>query len=73
MIASESLNRFWQSYLQSLPAEHPHRSLPLPEAWGFGSGGDLANLPFSQNRTNQRIIDEVFAHLADPNRLTYFD
>lgn len=42
MIAPESLNRFWHAYQQSLPAEHPHRFLPLPEAWGFGSGGDLA-------------------------------
>jgi uncharacterized protein YhfF len=43
MIASESLNQFWQSYLQSLPTKHPHRSLPLPEAWGFADGGALAD------------------------------
>ena len=29
--------------------------------------------PLSKNRTTQPIITEIFAHLADPNRLTYFD
>jgi ADP-ribose pyrophosphatase YjhB (NUDIX family) len=29
--------------------------------------------PLSENRTNQRMLDEVFAHVADPLRLTHFE
>jgi len=32
------------------------------------------NLPaFSQNRTNQKHIDEILKHISDPNRMTFFD
>ena len=35
---------------------------------------DPANIPpLSQSRTNQRILDEVFKHAADPNRPAAFD
>lgn len=29
--------------------------------------------PFSQNRTNQKHIDEILKHLSNPNRMTFFD
>ncbi len=29
--------------------------------------------PLSETRTNNRILDEVFAHFADPDRPTFFD
>jgi ADP-ribose pyrophosphatase YjhB (NUDIX family) len=35
---------------------------------------ELDNLPpLSENRTNKRILDEVFAHAAQPGRPTYFE
>jgi uncharacterized protein YhfF len=36
------LDRFWQSYLASLPADDPARDRPMPAAWGFGDGPELA-------------------------------
>lgn len=37
----------------------------------FFSFDDLP--PFSQNRTNQKHIDEILKHLSEADRLTYFD
>jgi ADP-ribose pyrophosphatase YjhB (NUDIX family) len=65
---------FWHAYkvifLCEILGGEPTPSHETPDVRFF----DPANLPpFSQNRTNQRIIDEIFAHLADPNRPTSFD
>jgi hypothetical protein len=38
---------------------------------GFFSFQDLP--PLSQNRTNDRFLNEVKLHLEDPLRATYFD
>jgi uncharacterized protein YhfF len=32
---------FWQSYLASLPEEHPARQCGLPPAWGFGDSPEM--------------------------------
>lgn len=36
-------DQFWHDYLATLPADHPARQLPLPEAWGFGDSPALAD------------------------------
>lgn len=48
----------------------PRPSYETPDA-GFFSPDALP--PLSTNRTSQRIIDEVLAHAADPNRPTTFE
>jgi ADP-ribose pyrophosphatase YjhB (NUDIX family) len=65
---------FWHAYkvvfLCEIISGEPTPSHETPDVHFFYP----ANLPpFSQNRTNQRIIDEIFAHLADPARPTDFD
>jgi uncharacterized protein YhfF len=39
----KSPEQFWQSYLDSLPEEHPTRGRPMPPAWGFGDSPELAD------------------------------
>jgi uncharacterized protein YhfF len=34
---------FWKAYQASLPVGHPHWSAPIPPAWGFGSGAEMAD------------------------------
>jgi ADP-ribose pyrophosphatase YjhB (NUDIX family) len=65
---------FWHAYkivfLCKIISGEPTPSMETPAVDFF----TLANLPpFSPNRTNQRIINEIFAHLADPARPTAFD
>ena len=40
---SSKIEAYWQSYLQSLPAEKAAAYPEIPEAWGFGDGGELAD------------------------------
>jgi ADP-ribose pyrophosphatase YjhB (NUDIX family) len=65
---------FWHAYkvvfLCDILGGEPTPSMETP-AVDFFSPDSLP--PLSKNRTNQRILDEIFAHLADPNRSTYFD
>jgi uncharacterized protein YhfF len=37
------LDEFWQSYLASLPEDDPARRRPMPPAWGFGDGPEMAD------------------------------
>jgi uncharacterized protein YhfF len=39
----KSPEQFWRSYLDSLPEEHPARSRPMPPAWSFGDGPEMAD------------------------------
>ena len=34
---------FWQSYLRSLPEDQRRNIHPIPEAWGFGDGREMAD------------------------------
>ena len=43
MTDSSSLQRFWDSYLATLPERHLHRFLPLPLAWSFGDSPEMAD------------------------------
>lgn len=65
---------FWHAYkvifLCEIISGEPTPSLETP-AVDFFIPDSLP--PLSKNRTNQRIIDEIFAHLADPARPTSFD
>lgn len=65
---------FWHTYkvvfLCEILGGEPTPSMETP-AVDFFTPDSLP--PLSKNRTNQRIIDEIFAHLADPNRPTSFD
>jgi len=37
------LQNYWQTYLNSLPAENSSQYAALPEAWGFGDGPAMAD------------------------------
>ena len=43
MTTTSSVQTFWESYLATLPEKHLHRFVPLPEAWSFGDGPEMAN------------------------------
>ena len=43
MKAPSSVEEFWQSYLESLPEDHSTRGQPMPSAWGFGDGPEMAD------------------------------
>jgi uncharacterized protein YhfF len=40
---TSKIEAYWQAYLQSLPAEKAAAYPEMPEAWGFGDGGKLAD------------------------------
>jgi ADP-ribose pyrophosphatase YjhB (NUDIX family) len=65
---------FWHAYkvifLCEILGGEPTPSMETPDV-GFFAPEKLP--PLSKNRTNQRIIEEIFVHLADPNRPTSFD
>jgi ADP-ribose pyrophosphatase YjhB (NUDIX family) len=65
---------FWHAYkvifLCEILGGEPTASMETPAVDFFTPDGLP---PLSKNRTNQRIIDEIFAHLADPSRPTSFD
>jgi ADP-ribose pyrophosphatase YjhB (NUDIX family) len=65
---------FWHAYkivfLCDILGGEPTPSMETP-AVDFFSPDSLP--PLSKNLTNQRILDEIFAHLADPARPTSFD
>lgn len=65
---------FWHAYkvvfLCEIISGEPTPSMETP-AVGFFTPDSLP--PLSKNRTTQRIIDEIFVHLADPARPTAFD
>ena len=42
-MSTSSVEQFWNSYLATLPEQHSHRLLPLPEAWGFGDSPEMAD------------------------------
>jgi len=64
---------FWQAYLDTLPEQHPHRFLPLPEAWGFGDSPDMADrlgalvLQGKKTATSGRYLGENLLSLAGPS------
>jgi uncharacterized protein YhfF len=43
MTSTSSVQTFWESYLATLPEKHLHRFVPLPEAWSFGDGPEMAD------------------------------
>ena len=43
MTTTSSVQQFWERYLVTLPEKHLHRFVPLPEAWSFGDGPEMAN------------------------------
>jgi ADP-ribose pyrophosphatase YjhB (NUDIX family) len=57
-------------FLCEIISGEPTSSMETP-AVGFFNPQD--HPPLSSFRTNQRILDEIFAHVADPNRPTAFD
>ena len=38
-----AVEAFWQSYLETLPKNHPHYFHSLPEAGGFGDSSEMAD------------------------------
>lgn len=38
-----SVSQFWLSYIDSLPENEPARARPVPPAWGFGDGPEMAD------------------------------
>jgi len=38
-----TIRTFWQTYLDTLPDDHPHRFQAIPEAWGFGDSPEMAD------------------------------
>ena len=40
---ADQISEFWQSYLNSLPEDDPARGRPMPPAWGFGDGPEMAD------------------------------
>ena len=40
---STPIESFWQAYQGSLPPGHPHAGKPVPLAWGFADGAELAD------------------------------
>jgi uncharacterized protein YhfF len=43
MSTTSSVEHFWERYLATLPEKHLHRFLPLPQAWSFGDGPEMAD------------------------------
>ncbi|MEM6429831.1 MAG: ASCH domain-containing protein [Deinococcota bacterium] len=42
-MTQEVVRTFWKRYLDTLPDVHPHRLIPLPEAWAFGDSPAMAD------------------------------
>jgi uncharacterized protein YhfF len=42
-VLNPTVSAFWQSYLDSLPEDDPARARPMPPAWGFGDGPEMAD------------------------------
>jgi len=42
-MSNETVAEFWGAYLTTLPEHHPHRFHPLPAAWSFGEGEEMAD------------------------------
>ena len=40
---STPIESFWQEYQSSLTQDHPHFGKPVPLAWGFADGAELAD------------------------------
>jgi uncharacterized protein YhfF len=40
---ADQISEFWKSYLNSLPEDDPARGRPMPPAWGFGDGPEMAD------------------------------
>lgn len=40
---ANTAENFWQAYLETLPAKHPHRFQATPSAWAFGYGEAMAD------------------------------
>jgi|AntAceMinimDraft_8_1070364.scaffolds.fasta_scaffold00491_20 uncharacterized protein YhfF len=38
-----TIRMFWQTYLDTLPDDHPHRFQAIPEAWSFGDSPEMAD------------------------------
>jgi uncharacterized protein YhfF len=43
MEALSTVEHFWNTYLSTLPEDHAHRYLTLPEAWSFGNDPEMAD------------------------------
>lgn len=42
MSNQQNVEPFWQSYLATLPENHLHTYMDVPEAWSFGYGEEMA-------------------------------
>ena len=75
MVQDAAIRKFWQSYLNTLAADHPHRHLPMPEAWQFGDSpamaDELAQLVLSgvKTATCSRYLGENLAGAGGPSIL----
>jgi uncharacterized protein YhfF len=43
MLNNETASEFWQTYLETLPNNHPYQFLETPDAWSFGDSPELAD------------------------------
>jgi uncharacterized protein YhfF len=43
MTSTSSVQNLWESYLATLPEQHVHRLIPMPDAWSFGDGPAMAD------------------------------
>jgi uncharacterized protein YhfF len=43
MTTTSSVENLWERYLATLPEKHVYRLMPLPEAWSFGDGPEMAD------------------------------
>lgn len=70
-----AIPQFWQRYLHSLDADHPHRYLPQPAAWRFGDSADMADrlarlvLEGTKTATCCRYLGENLVDEAGPSIL----
>jgi uncharacterized protein YhfF len=70
MTTASSVENLWESYLATLPEKHAHRLIPVPEAWSFGDGpemaDDLGNLAIQGKKTAScsRYIGENILEFA---------
>lgn len=75
MVTDTTIRKFWQRYLDTLTAEHPHRHLPMPEAWQFGDSPAMADalaglvLDGIKTATCSRYLGENLVDASGPSIL----